>query len=209
MGKSEQAINDSKLIEIIKNENSTGREKQSAFNELFSSHERQLKFFFMKALSGNVNNIEDAADLTMVTFEKVHKNLRRFNPDKGVFSTWLYKIAHNSFIDYVRKDNFEVLSIDRLSDKTSEDNGGMDFQLPSDGNTPEQEMISGQNARLVRIAIDSIDNDFIKYVMKCRYIDELSFEETAEKLNIDNNSTLRVSVHRGIEMMRKKLSSQF
>lgn len=208
MGMSEQAINDSKLIGIIKGDNSTNREKQKAFNELFSTHERQLRFFFMKALAGNVNNIEDAADLSMMTFEKVHKNLDSFDETKGVFSTWMYKIAQNTFIDHTRKDKFEVLSIDRLSSKTSEDNDGMDFQIPSGGNTPEQEMIQGQDIDAIHNAIDSIDNDFIKDLMKCRYLDDLSFEETAERLNVQNNSTLRVNVHRGVNLVKEKLSSQ-
>lgn len=206
MGRSKQAINDSKLIKTIRSNNASSREKQSAFDELFSTHERQLRIYFMKKLRGKADNLEDSSDLVMVTFEKIYKKLDTFNSDKGVFSTWMYQIAKNSFIDYVRKDNFEVLSIERLSSKASDDNDGMDFQIESDVLDPEQATISQEGLDSVHLAIDSIDNDFIKELMRCRYIDDLSFEETAEKMQVPNNSTLRVNVHRGIELLKDVIS---
>lgn len=206
MGRSKQAINDSKLIKTIRSNNASSREKQSAFDELFSTHERQLRIYFMKKLRGKADNLEDSSDLVMMTFEKIYKKLDMFDSDKGVFSTWMYQIAKNTFIDYVRKDNFEVLSIERLSSKASDDNDGMDFQIESDVLDPEQATISQEGLDSVHLAIDSIDNDFIKELMRCRYIDDLSFEETAEKMQVPNNSTLRVNVHRGIELLKDVIS---
>ena len=205
MGKSEKAINDSRLVNIINDKNSSSREKQSAFDELFSNYEKQMTFFFVGSLSKHANK-EDASDLVMVTFEKAYDNLSSFDDNKGVFSTWIYKIAKNTLIDYVRKERFEVLSIDRLSSKTSEYNDGMDFQIESDSRNPEQDAIHKQDIDAVHLAIDSIENDFVKDLMRCRYIDDLSFEETAEKLNVENNSTLRVTVKRGIALLRDTIS---
>ena len=205
MGISKQATEDGVLVAVLQDANSTQREKQKAFDELYSRHQKQVGIYFLKQLRDE----DTAEDLKMVTFEKVHENIGKYNAKSAVFSTWMYKIALNTLIDHKRKDKFEVLSLDALTGKTSEDNDGMDFQIVSDAITPEQVMVRDQNIKAVRDAIASIENDNIRKLMTYRFIDELSFPEIAKLKGMDKeNSTLRVNAMRGQKLLKVILENQ-
>ena len=204
METSVQAQKDGEFVAVLQNVNSTDREKQKAFEALYTRHQRQLGIFFLKQISDS----DTAEDLKMITFEKVHANIGSYDSGRVVFSTWMYKIALNTLIDNKRKDKFEILSLDSLAGKTSEDNDGMEFQIVSDSLSPEQEMIREQNIKTVRDAIDSIESDKIRRLMVYRFIDELSFEEIAEREGVEkDSSTLRVNAMRGQKILEEKLAN--
>ena len=117
----------------------------------------------------------------------------------------MYKIALNCLIDFKRKANFEVISIENMTSSAGEDGDILDFQIKSDAINPEQEMIREERIKLVQEAIDSLDNQFIKDLMTERFINDLSFEQIAEKIGIENNSTIRVNILRGKEILKSKL----
>lgn len=199
---SQQAKEDRVLVAILQDENSSSRAKETAFNKLYSNHQRQVLVYFLKKVKGS----ETAEDLKMVTFEKVHANIKSYDA-KFAFSTWMYKIAYNTFVDNSRKAQFEVLSIDSLSGKTSEENDGMEFQIKSENLNPEETLERNQRIDLVRDAIDTLDNDIIRELMEKRFLDDLSFEQIAKDMGIENNSTLRVNILRGKEILKKKLEA--
>lgn len=199
--KSKRQEEEKALAAILQDDNSTAREKESAFNKLYSNNQRQLLVYFLK----NVKESETAEDLQMVTFEKAHANINSYD-NTYAFSTWLYKIALNCLIDHSRKAKFEQLSIEALSGKSSEDNDGMQFQIKSDTLNPEEEMQRDERIAEVHDAIDSIDNKLIRELMEHRFISDLSFEQIAEEMGVENNSTLRVNILRGKEILKKQLA---
>lgn len=200
---SKQAIEDGKLVAVLQDAEATQREKQRAFEKLYSNHQKQVGLYFLR----QVKEVDVAEDLKMITFEKVHANIDSY-VDKFAFSTWMYKIALNTLIDHKRKDKYEELSLDALGDKTSEDNDGAEFQLDSKIKNPEQEMISQQNINSVRDAIKKIKNKKVRRLMKYRYLDDLNFEEIAIKEGVEiGSSTLRVNVKRGKEELKKILQN--
>ncbi len=201
---STQAKRDLEIVSVLRSETSTSREKQKAFNELYSIHQRQIGNYFSK----NLRNEDIAEDLKMITFEKAHENIARYDENSAVFSTWMYSIAKNVLIDHKRKDKFEVLSIDSLATKVSENHDGMEFQIYGDGLSPEQEMIREQNSASVRKAIESISSRKIRRIMTYRFIDELSFKEIAVLEGVSEDcSTLRVSSKRGQKILAEKLAN--
>ena len=202
--KSKQSIEDRGLIAVLQDVNATGREKEKAFNQLYSNHQRQVLVYFLK----KVSDTEVAEDLKMVTFEKVHANIANYNPEYA-FSTWMYKIAKNTLIDNSRKAQHEVLSIDLLSGRTSEGNDGMEFQIPSDVLDPEQGLVRNEEISQVRDAIDTIENDLIRELMTHRFISDLSFKQIAKKMGIENNSTLRVNISRGKDILKEILVNPY
>ena len=205
MGKSEQAINDIALVNTITGKESTDKEKQLAFNELYSTHERQLFIYFVKALRGDS---ETAEDLVILTFEKVHKALDKFNSKTAVFSTWMYSIARNTLIDYTRKEQFEVLSIDALTEAAEKNyDGRYGFEIKSDTKNPEQLMVEDQMKAKVQDAISKIKNDVTRQVVILRFIDGLSFREAAKEIGVEYNSTIRVKANRAMEELEKILST--
>src|ERR1700761_918334 len=98
---SEKAKKDFKLIELAKE---TGDEK--AYAELMQRYKKPVYHMILKM----VRNVDDAEDLTIEAFAKAFKNLKKFNPE-FTFSTWLFRIATNNCIDFIRKKKLDTLSI--------------------------------------------------------------------------------------------------
>lgn len=201
---SAQAQKDLNIVAVLKSEIASNRDKQKAFNELYARYQKQMGIYFSK----QVKDVDSAEDLKMVTFEKVHEKIASYDSNSGVFSTWMYTIARNVLIDHKRKDKFEVLSIDTLAVKVSENHDGMEFQIAGYGLSPEQEMVRDENIVSIRKAIDSIANEKIRRIMTYRFIDELSFKEIAELEGVSEDcSTLRVHSRRGQAMLAELLTA--
>jgi RNA polymerase sigma-70 factor, ECF subfamily len=198
---SEQAVNDKANVAVLQDKNSSQRDRDRAFGDLYSTHYKQVRINFLKKLRGNE---EVAEDLLMITFQKVHESIGKYNPQYA-FSTWLYKIANNSLIDFTRKAKFEVLSLDALSGKTSEDNDGMDFQIDSGSRNPEQLIVNTEVIQEVKDAIYGMKDGKIKDLIICRYLKEMTYAEAGKELGYTVNSTLRTSVGRGMKKLEKKL----
>jgi len=63
---------------------------------------------------------DDAEDLTAETFEKILRNISRFK-DRGLpFTAWMFRIAHNSLVDFLRRKKQPPLSLDMLSEEGKE-----------------------------------------------------------------------------------------
>ena len=123
---SAKALYDIKLVE-----RALGQSDQKAFAELMKRYWEPV--FFM--LNRMVNNKDDAEDLTIEAFGKAFKNLQQYSP-QFAFSTWLFKIASNNAIDYLRKKKMENLtSLDKPVGKDS--NEDLSQQIKGSGLTPE------------------------------------------------------------------------
>jgi len=77
---------------------------QKAFAELMQRYKDSIYFMLLKM----VNNRDDADDLTIEAFGKAFKNLHQYTPDYA-FSTWLFKIATNNCIDFIRRKRKTIL----------------------------------------------------------------------------------------------------
>src|SRR6266481_7227148 len=111
---SEKAQIDFKLV----NEAITG--DQRAYAELMQRYKDSIYFMLLKM----VNNRDDADDLTIEAFGKAFKNLHQYTPDYA-FSTWLFKIATNNCIDFIRRKRKNTFSIDQ----SMEGEGGSEMQF--------------------------------------------------------------------------------
>ena len=67
--------------------------------ELFQEHYPRIYNY----LRYRVNSVEDVEDLISTIFERAYTRHEQFDPAKGTFSTWLFRIAHNILIDHYRK----------------------------------------------------------------------------------------------------------
>src|SRR6187551_2346445 len=110
---------------------------QKAFAELMSRYKDSIYFMLLKM----VNNRDDADDLTIEAFGKAFKNIRQYTPDYA-FSTWLFKIATNNCIDFIRKKRKQTFSIDKGIETESGDE--MQFEIKSPLLDPEEKMIKKQ-----------------------------------------------------------------
>ncbi len=171
---------------------------QKAYAELLSSYRDSL-FFMMKKM---VNNVDDAEDLTIESFGKAFNLLDSYT-EKYAFSTWLFKIASNHCIDFIRKQKKHIL--------LSIDEGSADNILPnqymlSDSPDPEEKMIWEQKGELIKDFINRLHPDY-QEIIKMKYFQSLSYIEIAEELEIPLG-TVKARLFRSKELLLSTLKDK-
>lgn len=184
---SDKALKDFKLIDRATLEND-----ESAYAELMSRYKKPVYHMILKM----VRNVDDAEDLTIEAFAKAFRNLARFKKDY-TFSTWLFRIATNNAIDFIRKKKLETYSLNTSFTDDSGDSVNIDVE---DHNlTPDEEAINTQKIELVRMFVTKLPAKYQRLV-KLRYFDELSYEEIAQELEAPLG-TVKAQLHRARELM--------
>ncbi|MBK9731995.1 MAG: sigma-70 family RNA polymerase sigma factor [Chitinophagaceae bacterium] len=149
---------------------------QKAYAALMTRYKDSIYFLLLKM----VHNEDDANDLTIEAFGKAFSNLAKYTPDFA-FSTWLYKIALNNCIDFIRKKKVETLSLFELNDNDQAENFRVDIQ--STAPDPEESYIRKQRNKLLREVIEKISPKY-RVLIELRYYDELSYDEIAEETGL-------------------------
>jgi len=153
------------------------RGEQNAYAELMRNYRDSLYFMMLKM----TNNPQDADDLTIEAFGKAFKNLRQYTPEFA-FSTWLFKIASNNCIDFIRKRKMnESVSIN-LSDPL-ETGDVLADTLPANSRTPEEEIIRQQKIEALRDIVNKLKPHY-KKLIELRYYQELSYEEISLEMDL-------------------------
>ena len=143
-----------------------------------------------------VRNVDDAEDLTIEAFAKAFKNLHRFKKDY-TFSTWLFRIATNNSIDFIRKKKLDTFSIHASFKDDNGDAVGIDVQ--DENLNPQEETIKTEKIQIMRNFVDKLPPKYQRLV-KLRYFDELSYEEIATELEAPLG-TVKAQLHRARELM--------
>jgi RNA polymerase sigma factor (sigma-70 family) len=169
---------------------------QKAFAQLMSRYRQSVFHAILKM----VNNREDAEDLTLEAFGKAFNKLGSYTPNFA-FSTWLFKIAVNNCIDYMRKKRLYTLSLDEPIEAGSK----QDFSELARSNTrdPEAEMIREQRVEVLRSLINGL-NDKYRLMVELRYYEQLSYEEIATELSIPLG-TVKAQLFRAKELLSAQL----
>lgn len=154
----------------------TEEKDQQAFSELMDKYKDPIYFMLLKM----VNNNDDAEDLTLEAFGKAFNRLNQYTPNFA-FSTWLFKIATNNCIDFLRKKKKNVMSIDnRISNKDGEE---YMFEIKSEGMTPEQIAMNDQKIQLMRQYVKKLKPRY-QTLVEMRYFKELSYDEISEEMKL-------------------------
>jgi len=192
---SDKALHDFKLIDLA-----TEGKDQTAYAELMERYKKPVYHTILKM----VRNIDDAEDLTIEAFAKAFRNLDGFKKDY-TFSTWLFRIATNNAIDFIRKRKLKTFS---LNSSFTNDSGreAVSLDAPDKNLTPDQETIKDQKIKLVRIFVDKLPPKYQRLV-KLRYFDEFSYEEIAKELNVPLG-TVKAQLHRARELMYELIKNK-
>src|SRR5258705_9283685 len=191
---SEKAVYDYKLVSQAVNNGD-----QKAYAELMSRYKDSIYFMLLKM----VNNRDDADDLTIEAFGKAFKNLHQYTPEYA-FSTWLFKIATNNCIDFIRRKKKQTFSIDRNFD--SPDGAEMQFEIRSEALDPEENMIKKQKKILMRDVVEKLKPRYRRLV-ELRYFQEKSYEEIADELKLPLG-TVKAQLFRAREFLYQILKNQ-
>jgi RNA polymerase sigma-70 factor (ECF subfamily) len=171
--------------------------EEKAFAKLMSRYKDAIYFMLLKM----VNNKNDAEDLTLEAFGKAFKNLQQYSPNYA-FSTWLFKIATNNCIDFLRKRRGVYVSIEN-----NQENGENDapIRLRSTEPNPEEKLIRIQKAFLMRKIVHRLKPRY-RILVELRYFREFSYEEIAKELNLPLG-TVKAQLFRAREMLFKMIES--
>lgn len=149
---------------------------QSAYAELMGKYRESIYFTMLKM----VNNTDDADDLTIEAFGKAFNRLEQYTPNYA-FSTWLFKIASNNCIDFIRKKRIKVTSMD--SGVTTDDGEVLFFDAESNTLDPEETIMHKQKVVHMRELVNKLKPRY-RILVEKRYFEELSYEEISEELNL-------------------------
>ena len=126
-----------------------------------------------------MGNYDTAVDLSQEVFLKVYLSLDKYDKTYK-FSTWLYKIASNQTIDYLRKKKLNVVSIDHVPDSEEE---GRPFEIPSNNPGPEELFFSKDLQERIESLLETLPEDY-KELLVLRHVNGLSYNEIAEVTNL-------------------------
>jgi RNA polymerase sigma-70 factor (ECF subfamily) len=184
---SDKALRDFKLID-----QATVEREESAYADLMQLYKKPVYHMILKM----VRNIDDAEDLTIEAFAKAFRNLHKFKKDY-TFSTWLFRIATNNAIDFIRKKKLDTYSLNTSFTDESGDSVNIDVQ--DDNLNPAEETIKTQKIEIVQMFVNKLPAKYQRLV-RLRYFDELSYEEIAEELDAPLG-TVKAQLHRARELM--------
>ena len=149
------------------------------------------------------NNPHDAEDLTIEAFGKAFKKLHQYTPDYA-FSTWLFKIASNNCIEFIRKKKKYTFSIDQNFD---DDETGTELasKIPAETLDPEEEMVKKQKIKLMHEVVEKLKPHY-RTLIELRYFKEFSYDEIAQELNLPLG-TVKAQLFRAREFLYQILKN--
>ncbi|MDZ4664675.1 MAG: sigma-70 family RNA polymerase sigma factor [Bacteroidota bacterium] len=166
-----KGVYDFKLVQLA-----LSKGDQKAYAELLQRYRESVYYMMLKM----VNNKDDADDLTIEAFGRAFKKLDQYTPNYA-FSTWLFKIASNNAIDFLRKKKLNnTISMDTRNQNSDYDASNL---VRSTHLNPEEFYIKKQKVEMVRAVIDKLKPKY-KELVELFYFQELSHEEISVKLNL-------------------------
>ncbi len=172
------------------------KKDQKAYAELMSRYRDSIYFMLLKM----INNKDDAEDLTIEAFGKAFNRLHQYTPNYA-FSTWLFKIASNNCIDWIRKQKKKTLSID--SPIGTDDGDEMHIELKGHGLDPSEVVIRDQKSEVMREVVEKLKPRY-RTLVELRYYKEYSYEEIADELDLPLG-TVKAQLFRAREFLMNLL----
>ena len=167
---------------------------EKAFTHLLKRYKDAIYFMLLKM----VNNKTDAEDLTIEAFGKAFANIHQYEP-QFAFSTWLFRIASNNAIDYLRKNKVVTVPLEPLASTDRSSGIEYNYNARTESDNPEESFIKEQHSKLLRHAVSTLKPRF-RILLELRYFKEYSYAEIAEELDIPLG-TVKVQLFRSREML--------
>jgi RNA polymerase sigma factor, sigma-70 family len=168
---------------------------QSAYRALMKKYHDPI----CNLLYRMIREKDEVEDLTQEAFIKAFQSLSSFN-EEFAFSTWLFKIATNNCIDYIRKRKLQTFSIDKPIESND---GEFSFEIPDSTYEPDRDLIARQRTKLLDQAIKSLPPKY-RTVILMRHSEEKDYAEIAKELRLPIG-TVKAHIFRAREMLYKNL----
>lgn len=167
-------MTDENLMQAVAN----GNLDQAAV--LYERYKRLMFSYFWK----HGLDRENCQDLTHQVFVRVLTYRLSYKTD-AMFKPWIYRIAHNIYVDHLKENPFQRYDIEEIKDVIAD----------------ESKCHDSEDERLIKKALLMIPTEFREVLMLSKY-EELKYEQIAETLNI-SLALVKVRVHRGIKSLKE------
>lgn len=141
-----------------------------------------------------VNTPEDTEDLIGLVFEKAYRHREQFDPDKGAFSTWLFRIAHNALANYYRTHQ-------RRSVWEAE--GGLSDNLATPEASPESQVLKQETMAHLLQGLAQL-NERDQEVISLKFAGRLSNQEIGQIMNL-KEKTVSVVLLRAMRRLQQQV----
>lgn len=167
---------------------------RNAYAAVVKFYEVALRRYIRRQLG---RHVELTDDVLQEAFIKAYVNLKDYDRDRS-FGPWIYRIAHNEAISFMRRRKAEPLMVD------SETATAILEQM-TDGNDASKDLEKKDNVRLVQVALAALDRRYHD-VLVLRFLDEHSYDEISEILAM-RPGTVATHINRGLTQLRNALIS--
>ena len=148
----------------------------NAFEDLVLEYEKNVYGITLRM----TGNSEDAADMTQETFIKAFNSLQSFRGDSK-FSVWLYRIATNVCLDFLRSRNRKPTVSLSVEDDEGEES---QLDIADESQSPELLLERGLTRDAVRRGLDALSPEY-RQILLLREIQGLSYEEISQVLSLE------------------------
>jgi RNA polymerase sigma-70 factor (ECF subfamily) len=174
--------------------------KEAAYRELIRRYERPIFSLVMRM----VRNREQAEDLAQETFIKALNAIGTYRPEFK-FSSWIFKIANNAAIDFLRRREVDTLSLDGAPNATTADEiEATALQVGDKGETPLAELEARELGTAIERAIGRLRPEYRSCIL-LRHVEGLAYEEIAQLLDLPLG-TVKTYIHRARHELRDLLA---
>ena len=191
----DKAVRDYKLVQLA-----IKKKDRNAYAKLMDHYKDALYFMLLKM----TNNADDAEDLTIEAFGKAFKRLQQYTPDYA-FSTWLFRIATNNCIDFIRKKKKSVLIYDKGYGDPEMEDDDITINIKDAELNPEEHLIREQKLVALRGIVENLKPRY-RSLIELRYFQELSYEEIAEQMKLPLG-TVKAQLFRAREFLLEIIKS--
>lgn len=171
---------------------------QEAFRQLVLRFERPV----LSVISRLIRDPATAEDVAQETFVKAYRHLARYEPEHRLAS-WLFKIAHNTAIDHLRRRRPETVPLETPS---SEGEGNWEKFPAPEHEGPEAQTARAELARAVELALGELREQY-REILELRFQQGLSYEEIAEIMGLALG-TVKVQLHRARKQLAERLRAR-
>lgn len=151
-----------------------------------------------------LNNPQDAEDILQETFIKAYQHLGNFDGRSSI-STWLYRIATNEALMFLRRNKQFIVSIDEPDETAEEEQEPL--QIVDWCCLPEEELMSTESRKYMDKAVQALPHN-LRVAFLLRDIEGLSTQEAAEALNL-SETALKTRLSRARLRLRELLSGYY
>ena len=169
-----------------------------AYATILENYRKPVSYVVLKI----VGNQDDADDLTQEVFTKAFRYLANYRPDFA-FSTWLFRIATNHSIDFIRRQKLPTQSLQQAQQTPDGQTLPLDVFDPTPN--PQEAFIRQQRIDLVHKLTNILPLKYARPV-RLRYFQQLSYVEMANELKLPVG-TVKARLFRARVLLRALLQN--